>query len=122
MTFTATVTPTTPGATPVGQVTFALNGVALGTVNLNAAGVAVFTTGAFTLPVGANHVITATYVDTSNPRVHAGSTGTVLQSVNQSNTTVALSASPAQGTRLRAIGLTVHVGTSARARALPPVR
>jgi parallel beta-helix repeat protein len=62
VTFTATVT--APGATviPVGAVTF-LNGAApLGTVSLDPAGTAVFTTSS--LPLGQN-LITASYVSTS---------------------------------------------------------
>jgi autotransporter-associated beta strand protein len=120
VTFTATVTPTTPGGPAlVGNVQFFLDGVSLGTVTLSGAGVANITVNAPTLQVGANQVVTAVYTDTSGSPVYAGSTGTVLQTVNQSNTTVTMSSSPSQGTRLRAIDFTVRVGVAGAGSGVP---
>ena len=120
VTFTATVTPTTPGGPAlVGNVQFFLSGVSLGTVALSGAGVASITVGAPTLQVGANQVVTAVYTDNSASPVYAGSTGTILQTVNQSNTAVTMAASPIQGTRLRAIAFTVHVGVTGAGSGAP---
>jgi hypothetical protein len=91
VTFTATVTAASDGATPTGTVTFLDGGTALGTGTLDAAGHATFTTAA--LAVG-THSITASYGGDANS---APSTSAALpQTVNQSatSTTVASSQNP----------------------------
>ncbi len=84
MTFTATVT----GSSPTGTVQFKDNGVNLGTPVTLSGGVATLTTSALT---PGNHSITAVYSGDTN---NAGSTSPVLtQTVNQAATTTALSSS-----------------------------
>jgi len=92
VTFTATVTPALPGATPTGSITFVdiTTGTTLGTVNLTS-GVATLAVSSLTL--GA-HTITATY--NSGPGF-ATSGDSAVHQVNAANTTVTLntSANPA---------------------------
>ena len=92
VTFRATVTSTS--GTPVGSVTFRIQGGAtLATVNL-VAGVATYTTTAFQLP-GGNHIIEAVYnpAPVSGVVRHAPSTGTVNHVVNAVGTSVTLASS-----------------------------
>jgi hypothetical protein len=79
VTFTATVTPTAPGAgTPTGTVQFKDGGVNMGAPAAMAGGVATFTT--TTLGVGA-HSITAVYSGDAN--FTSSTSGTLTQNVNQ---------------------------------------
>ncbi len=87
VTFTATVTATSPGAgTPTGTVTFtdSTTSTTLGTGTLNSSGVATLSTGSLTT---ATHTITATYAGDTN---FATSNGTVTQTVNKAATTTAV--------------------------------
>ncbi len=75
-TFTATVTSVGTGGTPTGNVDFVDNGTLLGTVAVDAAGVATFSTAAL---LGGSHTIDANYKGDVN---HGVATGSVVQTVN----------------------------------------
>jgi hypothetical protein len=90
VTFTATVTAS--GGTPTGAVTFRDGAAVLGTVTLNGAGVATFTTAS--LAVG-SHSITAAYGGDAN--FSASTSSALLQTVNV----------PADSARLRALQIAV---------------
>ena len=87
VTFTAAVGGT-GGNTPAGSVTFKDGAATLGSVSLNAAGQASFTTAS--LAVGA-HAITASYG--GNAQFSASASGTLTQAVNQAATSLALTSS-----------------------------
>lgn len=92
VTFTATVSTTSTGGTPTGNVVFKDGAATLGTVAL-AAGVASYTTAALT---GGSHSVSATYAGDTN---HApGAAATVVQIVDRAatTTTVASSANPSK--------------------------
>jgi MYXO-CTERM domain-containing protein len=75
-TFTATVSSTGTGGTPTGNVAFKDGGATLGTVAVNASGVATFSTAAL---LGGSHTITADYAGDTK---HTAATGTVTQTVD----------------------------------------
>jgi len=80
VTFTATVAPVGPGASPTGTVQFTIDSVAAGApVTLNASGVATL---ARSLPAGSHSVI-ATY---SGSPTYSGSSGSLTQTVNKATT------------------------------------
>jgi len=81
VTFTATVSSTTPGHTPTGTVIFSADGNPIGTVTLGANGQAALTIA--TLAVG-SHTITANYSGDGN---FTASSGSVTQVVNKNSTT-----------------------------------
>jgi fibronectin-binding autotransporter adhesin len=83
VTFTATVLSNT--STPSGTVTFSKGGQTLGTVTLDASGVA--KVDVFDLPVGNNQTITATFNASNN---FTGSSNTVSQSVTAGSTATSL--------------------------------
>jgi Bacterial Ig-like domain (group 3) len=85
--FTATVTALPPGSgTPSGQVTFEDGSTVIGQVPLNASGIAIFSTSS--LQAG-SHTITAVYASDTN---FAASSGSVAQSVQNSTTMTATTA------------------------------
>jgi hypothetical protein len=89
ITFTATVTPTSPaGGIPTGTVTFMDGTTVLGTGTLNSASQATFTTSLLT---AGSHSITAVYGGDVD---YAGSTSAILtQTVSQANTSTTLTSS-----------------------------
>jgi uncharacterized repeat protein (TIGR01451 family) len=87
-TFTATVAAVAPGVgTPTGLVEFRDNGTLIGSAAVGASGHATFATS--TLAVGP-HTMTAEYLGDGN---FLGSTGSVLQTVNKTGTTTAVTSS-----------------------------
>lgn len=86
VTFTATVTPVNPATgVPTGQVVFLEGMTAIGTADVNAAGVATLTIS--TLLVG-SHAITATYTGDTNYKL--SDSNAVTQVVNKANTTTTI--------------------------------
>jgi MYXO-CTERM domain-containing protein len=83
-TFTATVTSVGSGGTPTGNVDFVDNGTVLGTVAVDAGGVATFTTAAL---LGGTHTIDASYKGDVN---HGVATASVVQTVNGGTSATAL--------------------------------
>jgi hypothetical protein len=103
LTFTATVT--SGSGTPAGSVTFMDGAATLGTVALNGAGVATFTTS--TLTVGTHTPITAVYAGNAT---FAGSTSNPLsQTVNQATTTTTLGSSLSPSVFGQSVTLTATV-------------
>ena len=89
MTFTATVTASSPGSgTPTGSVEFHDGSTDLGTGSLDATGKATFASSS--LSTG-NHSITATYL--GDPNFLTGTSTALTQKVNQASTTTALGSS-----------------------------
>ena len=87
VTFTATVAAVPPGSgTPTGQVTFEDGTTVIGQVPLNASGVATFSTSSLS---AGSHTITAVYASDTN---FAASSGSMVQSVQNSTTMTATSA------------------------------
>lgn len=92
VTFTANVTTTAPGASPVtGNVEFRDNGVLLTTVPLTS-GSAAFTTNALLHNTGTAHPITANFV--ANTNYDASSGGTINHVVNKATPTLSLVSNP----------------------------
>jgi MYXO-CTERM domain-containing protein len=83
-TITATVTSVGTGATPTGNVDFVDNGTLLGTVAVDAGGVATFSTAAL---LGGSHTIDTNYKGDTN---HDVATGSVAQTVNGGTSATAL--------------------------------
>jgi hypothetical protein len=115
VTFTATVTPNTPGTgTPTGTVTFKDGVKTLGTGTLDAGGVATFSTS--TLGV-ASHSITAVYGGDGND---LGSTSAAVgQVVNQASTTTALKSSVNPSIVGQPVTFTVTVSAVAPGAGIP---
>ncbi len=89
VTFTATVAPVSPGAgTPTGYLTFYDSGAMMGTAQLAASGVAIFTIG---LPSVGSNSITAVYSGDTN--FTTSTSGALTQTVNQAATTAKLTKS-----------------------------
>jgi Bacterial Ig-like domain (group 3) len=87
VTFTATVSPVSPGAgVPSGSVTFYNGGTSIGSVIVNAAGTAMLNT--INLPFGIN-TITATYV--GDPNFNTSSSASLSQTVEAYTTTSVIS-------------------------------
>ena len=107
-TFTATVTGPAAAGTPTGNVTFTEGTTTLGTVPLDATGMATFSTS--TLPVGP-HTITATYGGNTDL---APSSGTFAVTIAQATSTTTVTAAPSPATFGQAVTFTATVA------ALPP--
>jgi RHS repeat-associated protein len=91
LTFTATVSVTSPGAgTPTGTVTFYDGSTALGNGTVNSSGIATFSTSA--LAVG-SHSITAGYGGDSN--FNGSNSGSQAETVQKAGTTTAVTVNPA---------------------------
>ncbi|MBZ5643666.1 MAG: FG-GAP-like repeat-containing protein [Acidobacteriia bacterium] len=108
VTFTATVSPMSPGTgAPTGTVTFLDGGSSIGSGNLSG-GVATFTTS--TMPLG-NHTVTTTYAGSAN---FNGSVGTLTgnpQVVDKIATTTALSSSQNSAALHQSVVFTATVAT-----------
>mgnify|MGYP005837221185 CR=1 FL=1 len=91
VTFTATVTGITGGATPTGTVVFRRGSLILGTGTLNASGVATYTTTLGQLPVSTGLIITAEYQGDGN---YNSSSASLTQQVIKANTSINLNQSP----------------------------
>jgi hypothetical protein len=104
ITFTATVTGV-PASTPTGNVVFQDGAVVLSTVPLNSSGIATYVNS--TLPAG-THNITAVYQGDSN---YAGSTSIqiITETINQTTTHTAITASTTNSIASRPITLTATV-------------
>jgi hypothetical protein len=103
VTFTATVTPGDPAyGTPTGSVAFSDNGATVTTVPL-VSGIATWTTS--TLTIG-NHIITATYVPTTD---YAVSSASITQVINGLPDTSQLGAAPNPALALAPVTLTAIV-------------
>jgi autotransporter-associated beta strand protein len=116
VTFTASVTPTAPGAgTPTGMVTFKDGTTTLGTASLGSNGSATFST---TTPLSVGtHSITAVYTGDSN---FATSTSTALtQTVNVAATTTRVSSSPNPASIGQAVVFTATVSPTSSATGTP---
>jgi Bacterial Ig-like domain (group 3) len=104
--FTATVTTVGPGGTPTGSVQFKEGAATLSTVTLNSSGVATYTN--TTLPAG-NHTITAVYG--GDTKHNGGSSSDVVQTINKSNPTTSVVASPNPSVFGQGVTLTVSVAS-----------
>ena len=118
VTFTATVT--AAAGTPTGSILFTDGGTQLGTVNLNANGVAQFTTSALTandLGTTLYHQINVTYVPTGN---FGDSSASLDQVVNGLPSNTILVVTPTSGTTSTAFTLTATVSSGTPASATVP--
>ena len=107
VTFTATVAATQPGnGTPTGTVTFSNGGTLLGTGNLDANGIATFSTETLT---GGTHTITASYAGDAN---FIATSGNVTETVNQDTTTMVVSASANQSVYSQPVTFTATVAAA----------
>jgi uncharacterized repeat protein (TIGR01451 family) len=116
VTFTATVSPTAPGAGPrTGTVTFVdtTTGITLGSSAVNAGGVATLATTALSV---ATHTITASYSGDGNFNTSSGS---LAQSVNKGATTTTVTSSANPSTPGQTVTLTATVAVTAPAQATP---
>jgi hypothetical protein len=114
LTILATVTANLPGSgTPVGTVTFKVNGNAQPAVKLNAQGQAVFV---FNPPVG-NYAITATY--NGGPNFTVSTSPALHQVVNKDATTVALVSSRNPSTSGQQVVFTATVSAAAPGSGTP---
>jgi hypothetical protein len=107
VTFTANAT--SASGTPTGSIIFADGGTQLGTVNLNANGVAQFTTSALTandLGTTSYHLISATFSPGGN---FTGSSAVLSQVVNGLPSTTTLVVTPTSGTASTSFTLTATV-------------
>jgi hypothetical protein len=111
VTFTAHIA--SSNGIPTGSVAFTDGATALGTQPLDAAGNAPLTTSALT---AGTHPITATYVPTGS---FAGSTASLIQTVNGLASNVTLSASPLTGTTATPITFTVLVSSNSVSSSTP---
>jgi MYXO-CTERM domain-containing protein len=107
VTFTATVTDNSGGATPTGTIEFDSDGVQIGSGTLDGSGVATFTT--TTLP-GGSHTISAIY---SGDGTHASATGSLVQVVNAASSSTALGSSANPSVFDQSITLTATVTSMA---------
>jgi hypothetical protein len=115
VTFTATVSVTSPGAgTPTGTVTFKDGTTTLGTGTLNASDQATFTTSA--LSVG-SHSITAVYNGDSN--FNTSTSSVLTQTVNKGDTTTALTSSNNPSVYGQSVTFTATVTATAPAAGTP---
>ena len=109
VTFTATVTPTSPGgAIPSGTVEFFVGSTMIGTGVLNSSGVAIYTATPGQLPLGPS-TITANYLGDSN---YATSSGTVDQTVTVASTTTKLVPSKTKTVKTKAVTFTATVSAA----------
>jgi len=115
VTFTATVTVIPSGVgTPTGAVTFTIDGVAVGTINLSG-GVATFSTSA--LGVGSRAVVVSYGGDTNYNA--STSTPVLTQVVNKAGSTTAVTASPSPSTYGQSVTFTATVAAVAPAVGAP---
>src|SRR5205807_943309 len=104
------------GGIPTGTVTFQDGAAVLGMGTLDSAGTAAYTTGPFTLGVGA-HSITAVYAGDGN---YASSTSTALaEAVSPDATTTAVSAGPRAVVYGQPVTITAAVSAGSPGSGLP---